>query len=535
MSKKGKRILYVVGAIGCAVVIAVVALFFYGRKKVKDFGPEARKRIIRALEKRFDADVELKSLTVSIYPKPKAVGEGLSIRHKGWKDPNPIISIRRFEAETDYETIIAKRNHVDLVKLEGLTIHIPPRGRSSLIKGKEENHDVESDQPGQDKTRFQFVIETMIADGTVLVIDPKVSGKTPLEFDIQKLRMHSVGPGHAMAFDAQLTNAKPPGLIDSKGEFGPWQKDDPRSTAVSGNYRFQNADLGVFKGISGILSSTGKYYGVLQHIAVDGTTDTPQFALKGGGAPVDLKTTFHSVVNGTDGDTILDPVTARFLHSEFVCRGGIVHQAGNQGKTVSLDTVAPHARMEDILHLILGRGKPVVTGAVNFKSKIGIPPGPQDVLSKLNLDGQFTLSSAHFTSPEVERRLRTLSDRARGISKSEEKNQPPETIASDLQGRFILDNGVTSFSMLKFSIPGAAISLTGSYNLRSEQINMQGRFRMQATLSDTQSGIKHWILKPFDTFFEKDGAGFEVPITVTGTRSHPEVGTEIFHKSFTIH
>jgi hypothetical protein len=58
---------------------------------------------------------------------------------------------------------------------------------------------------------------------------------------------------------------------------------------------------------------------------------------------------------------------------------------------------------------------------------------------------------------------------------------------------------------------------------------------MQATLSDTQSGIKHWVLKPFDRFFEKDGAGFEVPITITGTREHPDIGTEIFHKHVTIH
>jgi hypothetical protein len=64
---------------------------------------------------------------------------------------------------------------------------------------------------------------------------------------------------------------------------------------------------------------------------------------------------------------------------------------------------------------------------------------------------------------------------------------------------------------------------------------MNGQFRMDATLSETQSGFKHWALKPFDRFFEKDGAGFEVPISVTGTREHPEIGTELFHKRFTIH
>jgi hypothetical protein len=58
---------------------------------------------------------------------------------------------------------------------------------------------------------------------------------------------------------------------------------------------------------------------------------------------------------------------------------------------------------------------------------------------------------------------------------------------------------------------------------------------MKATLSDTQSGIKHWLLKPLDPLFEKHGAGFEVPINITGTREHPEIKAEVFHREFTIH
>src|SRR5205823_1358013 len=264
------------------------------------------------------------------------------------------------------------------------------------------------------------------------------------------LTLRSVGPGQPMTFSARLTNAKPPGLIESRGSFGPWQKDDPRATAVSGNYTFKNADLGVFKGIRGILSSTGDYHGVLQHIEVDGNTDTPDFALKRGGEPVRLTTNFHSIVNGTDGDTILNPVDARFLNSEFICRGGVVHYPGPNGKTVSLDAVAKQARIEDILHLVLGKGKPFVVGAVNFNSKILIPPGHEEILDKLKLDGQFALSSAQFTSPKVEQRLETLSDRARGISKKEAEDEPPQTVASDFDGRFKLDRGQISFASLKF-------------------------------------------------------------------------------------
>lgn len=529
-----KRVLIGVVIVVLLVIIAGTGLFFYGKHKVRDFVPEARQRIIQALEDRFDADVDLKGLQISLYPHPQVTGEGLSIRHKGWPDSQPLIYIRRFLARTDYDTVIARKNHVDLVRLDGLVIHVPARGKSSPVQGSEQNHQIESGEPGHDTTQLKFVIETIVADGTLLQIAPKIEGKQPLEFDIQKLTLHSVGPGQALTFQAKLTNAKPPGLIHTTGNFGPWQKDDPRATAVSGNYNFQNANLGVFKGISGILSSQGGYRGVLQHIEVNGATDTPAFALKRGGEPVHLSTKFHSVVNGTDGDTILDPVDAKFLHSEFICTGGVVGEPGGHGKTVSFDAVTTHARMEDILRLIVG-GKPFLVGAVDFKSRILIPPGREEVLNKLKLNGQFAVSSAEFTSPEVEHRLLTLSDRARGISKTEQEQQPPQTVASNFEGHFTLDRGITSFSSLSFSVPGAAIKLSGNYNLRSEQIDMKGEFRMDATLSDTQSGVKHWILKPFDRFFEKNGAGFEIPITVGGTKSHPEIGADAFHKHFTIH
>ncbi len=515
----------------CLLLVGLgIALYFY----VKGFGARARERVIQAVQERFDADVDLKSLDITLYPQPKAVGQGLSIRHKGWTDPHPLIYIRRFTAKTDFSTLIDRSNHVSFLQLEGLEIHIPPRGRATLKEGIEENHPVASAEPGTDTTRLRFLIDAIVADATLLEIDPKIQGKLPLRFDIEKLTLHPVGPGQPMAFKATLTNAKPPGLIDTNGSFGPWQKDDPRATAVSGNYGFQNADLAVFKGISGILSSTGNYHGILQHIEVDGTTDTPNFALKRGGEPVHLATTFHSVVNGTDGDTILDPVDARFLRSEFICRGGIVHEAGPQGKTTSLDAVTTHARMEDILRLVMGRGKPFLTGAVKFQTKIVIPPGHEDVLDKLKLDGQFSISSAEFTSAKVEQRLLTLSDRARGISKKEEEEKP-ETIASDFRAVFKLNDTVASFSTLSFSVPGATIKLAGNYNLRSEQIDMNGQFRMQATLSETQTGIKHWVLKPLDRFFQKNGAGFELPITIAGTKAHPEIGTEIFHRRITIH
>jgi hypothetical protein len=517
----------------CVVLLvgAVISAAFY----LKTLGPRLKVRVIQALEDRFDAQVDLKTVDLSVFPQPEVSGEELTIRHKRWTDRHPLIYIRRFKAATDFSTILDRRNRVDLVTLEGLEIHVPPRGRATLPQNTEANQPVASAEPGHDTTQLRFLIQTIVANGTLLEIEPKAPGKPPLQFEIQQLILHSVGPGQAMAFTAKLNNPKPPGLIGSSGHFGPWQRDDPRSTPVSGDYSFRNADLGVFKGIGGILSSTGNYHGVLQHIEVEGQTDTPGFALKGGGNPVHLTAKFHSVIDGTNGDTILDPVDASFLHSEFICRGGVVQQAGPKGKTVSLDAVTKHGRIEDILALVIGIKKPLLTGNVDFKTKIAIPPSEENVRDKLQLNGQFGVLAATFTSRKIQEPIQTLSNRARGISKKEESTESPQTVASNLRGSFRLNRGLASFSRLSFQVPGALVDLAGTYNLRSEKIDLKGKFRMQAALSETQSGAKHWLLKPFDRFFKKDGAGFELPIAIAGTKDQPQIETTVFHRKVDIH
>ena len=509
-----------------AVLLAGAGIFvsFY----LKTLNPRLKARVVQALSERFDADVDLKTLEVSLFPQPEVRGEGLRIRHRGWNDAHPLIAIGRFRATTDFLTLAATRNRVTLVNLEGLEIHMPPRGSTGPKPSSKSNRGA---------TQLRFSIQTIVANGTFLEIEPKVKGKTPLQFDIQELTVHSVGPGQALKFVAKLVNAKPPGLIDSTGYFGPWERDDPRSTPVSGDYTFQNANLGVFKGISGTLSSVGEYHGQLQHIEVNGKTDVPDFSLQPKGDPVRLTTQFHSIVDGTNGDTVLDPVDATFLQSEFICRGGVVHLDGPPGKTVSLFAVPKHARIEDILKLVIGGKTPVMTGAVDFRTKIEIPPGKERVIDKLKLDGTFMLRQAFFSSPKVQQRLNALSERARGISKHEADNDsvPTATAASDFRVRFKLNRGVATFSQISFHVPAARVDLAGTYNLGSEKVDMNGKFAMQATLSDTQSGVKHWLLKPFDAMFKKNGSGFEVPLEIKGTKDQPEVGTTIFHKKMQIH
>src|SRR5215470_16394785 len=109
------------------------------------------------------------------------------------------------------------------------------------------------------------------------------------------------------------------------------------SLPVKGKYRFTHADLSSINGIGGILSSTGEYSGTLGNIVVDGRTDTPDFRISRSGHPVPLHTDFHAIVDGTSGDTYLEPVKAKILHSALVAKGSVLRLKDPNGHRVVLD------------------------------------------------------------------------------------------------------------------------------------------------------------------------------------------------------
>jgi len=497
--------------LGLLIVTIAAALFYISSR----LGPTVRERVIAAVRDRYQSDVELKNLELSLFPRVHATGEGLVLRHHGRTDVPPLVSIGKFSFQAELADLLSGPTRIKRLRLEGLRIHVPPKGERP-------------DRPKGGGKAPAFVIEEVIADGTVLLILPKKEGKDPLEFELYHLKLHSVGPGQPMNFKASLQNAKPPGLIETTGKFGPWQSDEPSQTPVSGDYTFRNADLSVFKGISGILSSDGKFDGILSRIEAHGTTDTPDFTLKVSGNPVHLKTEFHSIIDGSDGDTYLQPVNAKFLNSSFVARGGVAGKKGVKGKTISLNVDIGPARIQDMLRLVMKSKDPFMTGLVSSKAKLLIPPGDVDVVDKMTLAGQFRVKNGKFLNVSVQQKVVTLSRRAQG--KTDDAGASEEDIVSDLQGHFKLSSGTMEFSSLTFGVPGAFIHLSGTYGLRTEELDFHGTARMDAKLSEMTTGFKSLLLKVADPFFRKDGAGAVLPIKITGTRKAPAFGLELRRK-----
>jgi hypothetical protein len=99
-----------------------------------------------------------------------------------------------------------------------------------------------------------------------------------------------------------------------------------------------------------------------------------------------------------------------------------------------------------------------------------------------------------------------------------------------LSGVFKLEDGIIDFSRLQFEVPGTQVNLTGQYSLDGNQFDFHGKARLDAKLSHTVTGWKSILLKPADPFFSKNGAGTELPVKVTGTKSEPHFGADFGHK-----
>jgi hypothetical protein len=145
------------------------------------------------------------------------------------------------------------------------------------------------------------------------------------------------------------------------------------------------------------------------------------------------------------------------------------------------------------------------------------------------LGGSFHVLRAHFANEKVQGKLNSLSLRSQGKPK-EAQDHAEEDAPVDLRGVFTLKDGVLSFSLLHFLIPGTHVDMTGDYSLDGQTFDFRGTARLDAKVSQMTTGWKSILLKPVDPFFSKHGAGTEVPIRITGTESEPHFGLDFSHK-----
>ena len=502
--------------------------------------PILRAAIVNRLEERFHARVELDSFHVSLVGGLWAEGKGLRIWPPAQVEgvtvpgataasaPGPLIRLQQFRFHAPLRYTPGQPVKISVVELKGLDIDVPPKTHFTHKPAPE--HAEEHGTP-----LLRFDVESINCDDARLTLETDKPGKLPLEFDIAHIKLTGSTADGAMQFDAKLTNPKPAGTILTTGTVGPWKVDDPGETPLSGSYRFEHADLGVFKGIAGILQSTGRYEGVLRDLVVDGQTDTPDFRLTSFGTVVPLHTEFHAHVDGTNGDTWLEPVNATLGKSHFTAEGKVVRvppgtasngAATPGGHEIALNVKIEGGRMEDFLRLTSKSGTPLLTGTLVLKATLEIPPGTARVEERLKLNGSFTLEDAQFTSVKIQNEVGELSLRGQGRPKEARQGEGAD-VRSAMQSDFTMSDAVITLSDLKYTVPGAEIGLKGTYGVEGGLLNFTGTAKTQATVSEMVGGWKGALLKPADRYFKKDGMGTVVPIHVTGTREDPKFGVDL--------
>ena len=488
-----RRFLTAAAAIAGALVI--LAIVFYVR-----YWPYSRNAVLEDLQDVSDSAVTAQNFHPTYFP-PGCIIEGIEFRHGARRFP--LITIDKLIVEGSYVGIL--RRHVPRITAVGAHISIPAFGSNVTFRT----------QPSS------TVVDELVANGSYVEFESGDPRAQPFRFDIHEATLNNVQSGAPIHYRLKFHNPNPPGEIAVSGNFGAWAKGHPEDTPMSGDYTFDQADLGVYGGIAGILASTGKFSGAFQHIDVSGTINVPDFEVRSGGHKVKVDSTFDAYVDAMRGDTFLKRVDAHLGRTHLLAEGSIAGSKGHKGKYAELEISTRRGRIEDILGLFVKDRSPM-SGPLVLRTHAEIPPGEETFLEKVGLDGGFGVDAGNFSSEETQQDVDKLSAGARG-----EKMDDPETVLADLNGRVILAHGVARFSDLRFSVPGTKARMQGTYDILNHKIDLHGRMRVDTSISKTETGFKSLLLKFMDPIFKKKKKGEVVPIHILGTYEKPQFGLDL--------
>jgi len=477
--------------------------------------PFTQARVAQGLESIAHSKVTIGKFHMVYFPHVGCVAENVTFAGSASTGGTPTLAtIQKMAIEARYADLIARPGYIARIVLDGLHVKVPAPGTGGSSA---------STQPSTVR------VGEIVADGAVLEVT-RSDDKPPLRFEIRSLTVRSFGRNSTWSYRVYMQNAEPPGNIISDGQFGPLNLQDLGTTPFSGSYKFQNANLSVFRGIAGTLSSTGEFAGPLGEIGIRGAIDIPDFEAAKSGHPVHLTSRFSAKVNGTNGDVFLTQVETSFLQTSVASSGSVTGRPGHKGKTTSLEVQVDKGRLQDLLQLFVTTKHPPMNGAMSFKAHISVPPQGRPFLTELTLLGDFGIGEGTFTKPTMQTRVDTLSQSARGEKKDQSKAKPdadaddPENVVLNLRGHVEVRDGVAKFTTLSFNVPGASAHMDGSYDLLNQQIDFHGMLKTDAQLSQETTGIKSALLKPLDPLFKRKKAGAAVPVEMTGTYQDPHFG-----------
>ena len=467
--------------------------------------PFTRERVAEGLGGQTKCRVRFGEFDLTFFPHPGFVARNIVFERDG---APPLAVANAMKVDGTWLALFTLQRRVKSMAFDALRISIPER----IPPGVEAVGEQKSDT----------VIGELLLHGATFSLARR--GNSPLRWELRRARFTDVARDSAIGFDVQVLHPEPPGLVVTRGSFGPVKQSDFPSSPLKGVFEFQKADLGKYENLAGVLASKGEFSGRVGEIHVRGDIDIPRFEVNNSGKPVHLTTYFQATVDGMNGDVALSEIQSRFGGTHLAASGTI---EGGARKTVALKIRSVRARVQDVVGLFTKGGRSAMRGPISFGASVLLPPGEQRFLQRVRLEGRFGIDDAEFTKSNTRRKLNELSARARTEASETETEAlvaAESDVLSDLGGSVTLRDGTAHLNNVSFRVPGAAAKGGGTYNLISKRINLTGTVAMQATVSEASRGLKSILLKPFDTLFRKKErrAGAVLPVSITGTYPHPK-------------
>jgi hypothetical protein len=111
-------------------LLALVVLVIVIQIILAHAGPILKGRVIETLRARFESEIQLDSLQVSITRGLEVTGSGLRIfpqdDDRTENDNKPLIAIKHFQYRASPVGLFFKPTHVRQVNVQGLAINVPP-------------------------------------------------------------------------------------------------------------------------------------------------------------------------------------------------------------------------------------------------------------------------------------------------------------------------------------------------------------------------------------------------------------------------
>jgi hypothetical protein len=482
--------------------------------------PYRHREILPLLEDVFGYDVKIEKYHRIYFPHPGFVATGITLRSKENPNETPLGTIQTLSVIGRWRDLLTLQRRVRLVDITRFHLLLPAPG----------NHSAPPATPHGRTDGFKGpttpVDEILIHNSTLDIL--RANGGHYL-FAIRNLQVSGVQRNHVMNYIVDMENPLPAGHISARGTFGPLRPDDLGSTAVSGQFTFNQVKLSDIGELRGTLASSGDFHGPLRSIQAEAITETPDFAVNDG-HPTPIHGFVRCTVNGLDGDVFLAEVRGSSGSTVVVAHG----QVAGSPKITQLEFSADNGRAEDVLRPFFHKPVPIL-GPITLHGSAFIAAPGEPFLQRLNFNGQFDVPAEKLTDPDKENNLSAFSRRMEDHKSGHDQPGPPTNATPDIlagvQGPVSIRKGIVSSSDLLFRVPGAHATLGGTFSLNNEAVHLTGTLKMDAAISHAVSGWKSVLLEPLQPFFRRKAKpGSEIPIAVTGGPGNYKVTQDITHK-----